>query len=189
MNVLDWLLDSDPSIRWQVIRDLTAESRPWHQSGHALPPRVGVPGCSPSRSPRASGTGAPINRDGPIHTSMSPAWTSTTYTLLLLRDLGLDPASEEARRAVALVRDNSKWEHDGQDFFAGESSPASRDGRGHRRLLRGTGNRGAASRHQMADADGTASRRTAQPEAHSTAPFRSWRASLNTRRRRVAPPR
>lgn len=26
MTVLDWLLDSDPSIRWQVLRDLTDAS-------------------------------------------------------------------------------------------------------------------------------------------------------------------
>ena len=26
MNVIDWLLDSDPSIRWQVMRDLTDAS-------------------------------------------------------------------------------------------------------------------------------------------------------------------
>ncbi|HKS31012.1 MAG TPA: hypothetical protein VJR28_01295, partial [Chthoniobacterales bacterium] len=26
MNVLDWLLDSDPAIRWQVLRDLTDAS-------------------------------------------------------------------------------------------------------------------------------------------------------------------
>ena len=26
MSVIEWLLDSDPSIRWQVMRDLIAES-------------------------------------------------------------------------------------------------------------------------------------------------------------------
>ncbi|MCU1551529.1 MAG: hypothetical protein JWR36_2089 [Glaciihabitans sp.] len=52
-----------------------------------------------------------------------PAWTSTTYTLMLLRELGLDPASEQARRAIALVRDNSKWEQGGQDYFSGEVEP------------------------------------------------------------------
>jgi hypothetical protein len=51
------------------------------------------------------------------------AWTATTFTLLLLRELGLDPASAEARRAVGLVRDNSKWEHDGEEYFAGEVEP------------------------------------------------------------------
>jgi hypothetical protein len=40
-----------------------------------------------------------------------------------LRELGLDPSSEEARRAVALVRDNARWEHAGEPFFSGEVEP------------------------------------------------------------------
>src|SRR5690606_41309396 len=36
---------------------------------------------------------------------------------------GLDPRSEQAQRAVALVRDNVKRDHDGQDFFDGEVEP------------------------------------------------------------------
>jgi hypothetical protein len=52
-----------------------------------------------------------------------PPWTSTTYTLLLLRDMGLDPASGEARRAVTLVRDNARWEQAGQPYFSGEVEP------------------------------------------------------------------
>jgi hypothetical protein len=55
--------------------------------------------------------------------TLKPEWTSTTFTLLLLRDMGLDPASQQARRAVELVRDNSKWEHDGQNYFDGEVEP------------------------------------------------------------------
>jgi hypothetical protein len=42
---------------------------------------------------------------------------------MLLRDLGLDPVSTQARRAVALVREQSRWEHDGEPFFAGEVEP------------------------------------------------------------------
>ena len=55
--------------------------------------------------------------------TLKPEWTSATFTLLLLRDMGLDPASEQARRAVELVRDNIKWDHDGQDYFDGEVEP------------------------------------------------------------------
>ena len=48
---------------------------------------------------------------------------------MLLRDMGLDPASDEARRAVGLVRDRVTWkgcgpqECDGNPFFAGEVEP------------------------------------------------------------------
>jgi hypothetical protein len=55
--------------------------------------------------------------------TLKPFWTSTTFTLMLLRDMGLDPASDQARRAVALVRDNSRWDHNGQRFFDGEVEP------------------------------------------------------------------
>ncbi len=56
-------------------------------------------------------------------------WDSTMHVLMLLRDLGLDPASDEARRAVGLVRDRVTWqgcgppECDDNPFFAGEVEP------------------------------------------------------------------
>ena len=50
-------------------------------------------------------------------------WTATTYSLLLLRDLGLDPRGDEARGAIALVRENSRWEQGDQPFFDGEVEP------------------------------------------------------------------
>lgn len=52
--------------------------------------------------------------------SLRPEWTSTTWSLDLVRLLGLDPASEQARHAVALVRENVTWENDGQAYFDGE---------------------------------------------------------------------
>ncbi len=47
-------------------------------------------------------------------------WTSTLPTLMLLHDLGLDPASAAARETIGLVTVNCRWEHDGQAFFDGE---------------------------------------------------------------------
>ena len=55
--------------------------------------------------------------------TLFPEWTSVTWTLTLLRDFGLDPESPQARRAVGLVRDHRRWEHDGEAFFAGEVEP------------------------------------------------------------------
>ena len=112
MTVVDWLLDSDPAIRWQVMRDLTHE-----------PPDV----VTAERSRVTSeGWGARLLAvQGPDGWggSLFPEWTSTTHTLLLLRYMGLDPVSAQARRAVALVRDNAKWEHAGQPYFSGEVEP------------------------------------------------------------------
>jgi hypothetical protein len=56
-------------------------------------------------------------------------WNSTMHVLMLLREMGLDPASDQARRAVGLVRDCVTWkgcgprECDGNPFFAGEMEP------------------------------------------------------------------
>jgi hypothetical protein len=56
-------------------------------------------------------------------------WDSTMHVLTLLKDLGLDPASDQARRAVGLVRDRVTWrgcgpkECDGNAFFEGEVEP------------------------------------------------------------------
>jgi hypothetical protein len=54
-------------------------------------------------------------------------WNSTMHVLMLLRDMGLDPASDQARRAVGFVRDRVTWQgwaaYDGNPFFAGEVEP------------------------------------------------------------------
>jgi hypothetical protein len=56
-------------------------------------------------------------------------WNSTMHVLWLLRHLGLDPASAEARHAVGLVRDQVTWqgsgppECDSNVFFEGEVEP------------------------------------------------------------------
>src|SRR5262245_41131016 len=50
-------------------------------------------------------------------------WTPTMHTLQTLQLLGLDPESTSARRSVALVAENGRWEHDGQRYFDGEVEP------------------------------------------------------------------
>ncbi|MEX1124354.1 MAG: hypothetical protein WEE53_01690, partial [Acidimicrobiia bacterium] len=116
MAVLDWLLDSDPSIRWQVMRDLTDEPDDVTAAERS---RVASEGWGA----RLLDLQAPDGQWG--GGSYHPYWTSTTYALLLLRDLGLDPTSDEARRAVTLVRDNAATTLDesGQSFFLGETEP------------------------------------------------------------------
>jgi len=114
VTAVDWLLDSDPSIRWQVMRDLTEAPDAAVAAERALV--------------ASEGWGAQLLAlQGPDGQwgggAYFPLWTSTSWTLMLLRDFGLDPGNEEARRAVALVRDNSRWEHDGEPFFSGEVEP------------------------------------------------------------------
>jgi len=114
MDVLDWLLDSDPAIRWQVLRDL------------ADAPADAV--AAERAKVATEGWGARLlelqGADGQWGGSTyAKEWTSTAWTLSLLRDLGVDPASVLARRAVSLVREHSRWEHEGEPFFSGEVEP------------------------------------------------------------------
>jgi hypothetical protein len=114
MNVIDWLLDSDPAIRWQVMQDLT----------DAPPDEVAAERAKVA----TEGWGAQILAAQPSDGvwgggAYAPEWTSTTPTLQLLRHFGLDPANDQARRALALVRVNARWEYDDLPYFDGEVEP------------------------------------------------------------------
>src|SRR5213594_1155884 len=119
-SVIRWLLDSDPSIRWQVMQDLIGAPADEVAAERA---RVAAEGWGVRllevQDTNGRWGGAAWNR----------GWNSTMHVLWLLRHLGLDPASSEARRAVGLVRDHVTWkgcgpqECDGNPFFAGEVEP------------------------------------------------------------------
>jgi hypothetical protein len=100
-SVIRWLLDSDPSIRWQVMRDLTDAPADEVAAERA---RVATEGAGAQllalQAPDGRWGGAAWNR----------GWHSTMHVLSLLREMGLDPASDEARRAVGLVRDRVTWQ-------------------------------------------------------------------------------
>jgi hypothetical protein len=55
--------------------------------------------------------------------TLFPEWTSTAWSLMLLRAFGLDPTCALAREAIRRVREQVAWEHDGEPFFAGEVEP------------------------------------------------------------------
>src|SRR5438128_1122301 len=103
VSVIDWLLDSDPAIRWQAMRDLT--DAPADQVA-AQRARVAT-----------EGWGARLlalrREDGLWDTGAPGTEEITLLALLLLRDMGLDASSEEARKAIGLVRDNATWHSGG----------------------------------------------------------------------------
>ena len=84
MTVVDWLLDSDSSIRWQVMRDLTDAPAEEVAAERARVATEGA-GAQLLALQAADGRwgGAAWNR----------GWDSTLHVLMLLRHLGLDPAS------------------------------------------------------------------------------------------------
>jgi len=114
MTVVDWLLDSDPSIRWQVMRDIT------HAPADAVAAersRVATEGWGARLLAREDADGRWGGQPD------NPEWTCL-LSLLWLRDMGLDPSSAEAARAVGLVRDNVTWHWwDDKPFFEGEVEP------------------------------------------------------------------
>ncbi len=113
--VLGWLLDGDPAIRirWQALRDLTGAPA---ADVSATRSRVAVEGVGARllASQRPDGNwGEP------------PYWRPNLFTMLYLRDLGIDPASGPARRAAALLRERVTWGEEFGDlqFFEGEVEP------------------------------------------------------------------
>ena len=121
MTVIEWLLDSDPAVRWQVMCDLMDEPNDIVAAERS---KVASEGW-------AAGLLAQQGQDGYWSNGDSnPEWV-TIRTLLILRGMGLDPMSDEARRAIALVRDNVKWRGvlpqdaawHGKPLFTGEVEP------------------------------------------------------------------
>ncbi len=118
--LIAWLLDSDPALRWQVLQDLTSASAAEVAAERA---RVAAEGWGAQllalQAPDGRWGGAAWNR----------GWNSTMHVLTLLRELGLDPASGPARRALNLVRENVSWQGcgppvcDRNPFFTGELEP------------------------------------------------------------------
>lgn len=119
-SLVQWLLDSDPSIRWQALRDLTEASAEEVAAERARVETEGA-GARLLALQGADGRwgGAAWNR----------GWDSTMHVLLLLREMGLDPASDGARRALGLVRERVTWygcapaEAHRNRFFEGEVEP------------------------------------------------------------------
>jgi len=122
MTVIDWLLDSDPSIRWQVMRDLTNEPADVVTAERS---KVATEGWGARlialQAPDGLWGGRPWSQD----------WTDTFHVLELLRRFGLDPGSDQAHRAVGLVREHVVWRGGApvetpwadNRFFEGEVEP------------------------------------------------------------------
>jgi hypothetical protein len=125
MTVIEWLLDADPAIRWQVLRDLT-EAAPEEVAAERA--RVAAEGWGAQLLTLQAADGrwdGGTYRPGWVDESKPffDAWTATHFSLLLLRELGLDPGSPDARRAVSLVRENVRWEANDAPYFEGETEP------------------------------------------------------------------
>lgn len=112
-SVIGWLLDGDPAIRWQVMHDLTDAS----DDAVAL---------ERSRVAREGWGRALLERQAPEGwwNANDPGWMIAMDALVLLREMGLEPFSDEARRAIARVKANLRFEaHGNRPYFEGETEP------------------------------------------------------------------
>ena len=124
MDVIAWLLGGDPAIRWQVLRDLSNASPDDVVAERALVEHEGwgarLLALEDPDGLWAGGACFPASYSGG---EPGQPWTATMHTLQTLQLLGLDPASESARQAIALIAENGRWEHAGQRYFDGEVEP------------------------------------------------------------------
>jgi len=109
---IKWLLDSDPSIRWQVMRDLTGEA----------PDAIAA-----ERSRVATeGWGAQLlARQSPAGSWRGGQWDLVTlWSLVVLKDLGLDPASKQARKMIDRIDKRLVFKPlNNRPFLHGETEP------------------------------------------------------------------
>ena len=115
MNVIDWLLDSDPSIRWQAMRDLT----------DATPAEVANERARVAREGWGAQLLAAQDPDGRWGGgTFFPRWVATADTLHLLYLFGPDPADPAVQRAIAPVHEAARWDYDPNlRFWEGEVEP------------------------------------------------------------------
>lgn len=124
-ETIDWLMDSDPAIRWQVMRDLTDAASAEIAAERARVAHEGL-GARVLASRRP---------DGAWRVTGKPTWLSTLFTLQQLRALGIDPADRAVVSAMALAESNLRWsdvpdgwdlrspESGGNPFYEGEVEP------------------------------------------------------------------
>ncbi len=115
MDTIDWLLGSDPAIRWQAMRDFTDSSPQAIAAERARVPHEGV--------------GAEIlacqGTDGAWHRTGAPDWLPTLFTMLLLRAAGAQRADAAVDSAVARLEKGFRWDEEfgKKPFFEGEAEP------------------------------------------------------------------
>ena len=123
--LLDWLMDCDPALRWQVERDLAGAPK---QHWEATRARIATEGFGAGLLARqdpdgqwAGGAYFPRDYDfeGPeAAEGGGQPWTATTWTLNTLRDWGLDAAVLAGTASLLAV--NSRWEYEGLPYWGGE---------------------------------------------------------------------
>jgi hypothetical protein len=115
VDAIDWLLDSEPAIRWQALRDLTDASPATVAAERALIPHEGI----------GAKVLASQGSDGAWHRDGASDWLPTLFTMQLLRATGVDRADPAVASAVGRLEAGFRWheEFGAKPFFGGEVEP------------------------------------------------------------------
>jgi len=130
-SLLNWLLDSDPALRWQIERDLAGAPRDiWEATRDRLATEGFAARLLALQDPDGQWAGgAFFPRDFDFHSpeathgpeaaeGAGQPWTATTWTLNTLRDWGLDAAALAGTAELLAV--NSRWEYDNRPYWGGD---------------------------------------------------------------------
>src|SRR6266581_171428 len=101
-GAIEWLLAGDPAIRWQTLRDLVGAADHTVEREQRRVARDGWGARLLARQDPEGTWAGGLSSDGGLY---SPKWTSTTYSMLLLRDFGLPATNRDARKACAVLLD------------------------------------------------------------------------------------
>lgn len=112
---IDWLLAGDPAVRWQVLRDLT----------DATAEEVAAERAKVAHEGWGAAVLAAQDEDGLWRAPDEPDWVPNLYTVMLLREFGVDPADPAVARRIGGLERAYRWDEEfgAGPFFAGEVEP------------------------------------------------------------------
>ena len=103
-DIINWLLEGDPSIRYQTKRDLLISSSNEIEKEQMKISKEGWGYLFLLKQDKAGTWGGNL---------YSPKWISTTYTLQLLRRVGLQPDNSKAKAGAKILLDKGYYDKDG----------------------------------------------------------------------------
>lgn len=112
-EITDWLMSGDASIRWQTLRDVVGAPE---NKIHQQQSRIAREGWGARLLALQDSNGKWASGASPESGLYTPKWTSTTYTMLLLRDLGLPPTHKQAKLACRQLLENGVQKDGGINY-------------------------------------------------------------------------